>query len=73
MQPGLKKASNSNSQDNLLIAAGFSPNQNKSELRCGMCRKTINTGHDPFEIIYVVEKSLKYGFLCGDCEKANNK
>ena len=53
--------------DKLLLAAGFKKPQSRPELFCGICRKTIYSNNNRFETIYVVEQSLRFGFLCSKC------
>ena len=73
MQPTLNKESNLDANGNLLRAAGFKCVPYKHELLCGMCRKIIYIDRSSFETIYVVEQSVIYGHLCGDCWQKYNE
>ena len=73
MQVEINKEMNFDAKGNLLIAAGFKSKPDKRELYCGMCRKIIYSEWLKSETIYVIEQSVKYGYLCPDCWQKFNE
>jgi hypothetical protein len=70
MQTKLKEEIDADRAENYVSVTYYRNGQNKYEINCGLCNKTLYTDKETSERIYrSIEQGLDNPFLCNECER----
>jgi len=70
MQPRLKEEIDADLGESYVSITDYITDQNKYEINCGVCCKTLFADKETSESIYrSIEQGLDNPFLCNDCQR----